>query len=827
MARLCASLTIVTILSTISALSAHADSSASALDWGRVNASSAPPGREFGAMAYDSARGRTVLFGGDQFIYSQGQTVPPYLADTWEWDGAAWANVTPALSPPPLTGASMAYDSRRGVSVLFGGNLRFGPNSSDTWEWNGASWTKRLTPASPPAAELAAMAYDSAHGEVVLLGPAAPFSALATTWTYDGSTWTQRFPATSPPDRFGASMAFDSVRNRIVLFGGDNSVSGRLNDTWEWDGNNWTRRTSSTVPFPRWAAAMVFDAHVGKTILFGGDHLRPFALGSVNDTWAWDGNQWTRLWTEAAPIPRIGHTMAYDSARGRTVLFGGTNVVSPQSYYTDTSELGTDITTPAGDPDLAFNAHSDFRAIPVGTTSSDFAVALFTSSGTGPVTITGMSITGDFTIIGTDCPTAPDKLAAGTICTVSYKFTPTAVGPRTGTLTLTDDGSQGSVSATVFGEGLAIQTSISVATATAVYGGTTNISATLLGGGSPVAGAPVRITLNGAEATVTTNASGVATWGGASVAGMHTGDYVGAIQASFAGDAIHAPTQTGPFGSYLVIAQVGALIYAGDFYVADTVGPNLSVAVDQRTANSDPQSIDFLSRPVFVRFDITGPGGPYSAEARVTDDSDWSTTGGGHANITLPALPDGAYSVRVQTEFTQFLVVEDARLGLASSPVKGAFVSGAGSIAADPSANTADPRGYFSLEFTPGKSIGGSMTYQYRSRIDVGGGALRDVDVVVTSTDVSALNGGKATPTATGHFTVAYYDAATGEVYSSLGVAGGTFRLSAIDGGKQPDLFGLALYQPDGTLLHATGPIGRSGDAQPVAVVGGNIVNKL
>src|SRR5205807_10093331 len=59
--------------------------------------------------------------------------------------------------------------------------------------------------------------------------------------------------------------------------------------------------------------------------------------------------------------------------------------------------------------------------------------------------------------------------------------------------------------------------------------------------------------------------------------------YVGAIQASFAGDSTHSPTQTGPFGSYLVIAQIGALVYAGDFYVADTTGPNLSVAVEQRT----------------------------------------------------------------------------------------------------------------------------------------------------------------------------------------------------------------------------------------------------
>jgi hypothetical protein len=51
--------------------------------------------------------------------------------------------------------------------------------------------------------------------------------------------------------------------------------------------------------------------------------------------------------------------------------------------------------------------------------------------------------------------------------------------------------------------------------------------------------------------------------------------------------------------------------------------------------------------------------------------------------------------------------------------------------------------------------------------------------------------------------------------------------LMAIDGGKQADLFGLALYGPDGSLFHATGPLDRNGDAQPVSIASGNIVNNL
>ena len=87
MARLRVSLTIVFVITTFSALSANAETTNSILNWGAISTTTAPPGREFAAMSYDLGRGRTVLFGGDQFIYNPGTSVPPYLADTWEWNG--------------------------------------------------------------------------------------------------------------------------------------------------------------------------------------------------------------------------------------------------------------------------------------------------------------------------------------------------------------------------------------------------------------------------------------------------------------------------------------------------------------------------------------------------------------------------------------------------------------------------------------------------------------------------------------------------------------------------------------------------------------------
>ncbi|MCK5688038.1 hypothetical protein KAI87_02150 [Myxococcota bacterium] len=86
-----------------------------------------PSARSAHALAYDSAHGVVVLFGG----YDGG-----YRQDTWEWNGESWTNVTPtATKPSARFGHAMTYDSTRGVVVLFGGEYNFGKYPENTWEW--------------------------------------------------------------------------------------------------------------------------------------------------------------------------------------------------------------------------------------------------------------------------------------------------------------------------------------------------------------------------------------------------------------------------------------------------------------------------------------------------------------------------------------------------------------------------------------------------------------------------------------------------------------------------------------------------------------------
>ncbi|MBS0197449.1 MAG: immunoglobulin domain-containing protein [Planctomycetes bacterium] len=155
----------------------------------------------------------------------------------------------------------MAYDSRRGVTVLFGGI--YGLENGETWEWNGASWTQRVV-SGPSARYYHAMAYDSARGVTVLFGGTA---GSRETWEWNGTTWTLR-SVSGPSPRYSASLAYDAASGVTVLFGGFDG-SAASGETWQWNGTAWHQR-SNTGPSPRSLQAMAYDAARGVTVLFGG-----------------------------------------------------------------------------------------------------------------------------------------------------------------------------------------------------------------------------------------------------------------------------------------------------------------------------------------------------------------------------------------------------------------------------------------------------------------------------------------------------------------------------------------------------------------------------
>ena len=260
-------------------------------------------------MAYDSNRGRTVLFGGS--------AIPPApFNDTWEWDGENWTQMADS-GPPGREAAAMAYDAQRNQTVLFGGGATTAGVShimGDTWSWDGRNWTQ-LADSGPLPRTSFAMAYDSKRQRMVLFGGQTDVLA-ADTWQWDGAAWT-RAAVTGPSARASHAMAYDSTRDRTVLFGGFLPTTA-LGDAWEWNGSEWTR-VSDFGPTPCWHASLTFKGD--SVALFGGTDST--TINKVyGTTWTWDGRNWT-VRQDFGPSPRAMANMCYDSKRGRLVLYGG------------------------------------------------------------------------------------------------------------------------------------------------------------------------------------------------------------------------------------------------------------------------------------------------------------------------------------------------------------------------------------------------------------------------------------------------------------------------------------------------------------------------
>jgi hypothetical protein len=187
-------------------------------------------------FVFDTRRNRFVAFGGSA---GRGQT----HGDTWEWDGGAWHKL--AIDGPPARQAHvMVFDSRRNRVVLFGGGGVSPPGQAplrldDTWEFDGTAW-KQLAVTGPGPRMAAGAAFDSKRGLVIVFGGMNPTGMLNDTWAWNGTAW-RKLADTGPEARAMGYLAYDKNRDRVVLFGGRKGWPNDLNDTWEWNGTTWKR----------------------------------------------------------------------------------------------------------------------------------------------------------------------------------------------------------------------------------------------------------------------------------------------------------------------------------------------------------------------------------------------------------------------------------------------------------------------------------------------------------------------------------------------------------------------------------------------------------
>jgi hypothetical protein len=307
-----------------------------------------------------------------------------------------------------------------------------------------------------------------------------------------------------------------------------------------------------------------------------------------------------------------------------------------------------------------------------------------------------------------------------------------------------------------------------------------------------------------------------------------------------------------------------SLDYNGDQYVTVGSAPNLLGTLSQSMAPeaTDGEYVDFSTSDVYVVFDIypascgsactTSPIWS-SGNIKVANRSDWASNGTGYAQVTGPkTLSADSYLVTVSLVANGYIVAEQDTSTLDVAPVSGTFITGAGSISPDSTANTGSKHGRFTFNIAYNKNgPRGSAAYTYRMRMDTAassatnivpcttlGGTCTGVAITIRSNALSALYTGTMskypmTGFATGKMSVQFVDTVTGLHLTQFEFGGGSFRLDLTDdaSGGATDTFGFTAYRKDGTLFHqasipASGALPQNGTGSPTnqkTITGGNL----
>ncbi len=318
-----AALAVVSIALCQVLMSERAQAACLQLAWGDLILSQSPAARLGHAMAYDSFRGVTILFGG----LDTNQVV---LGDTWQFDNHGWKQLQPAHAPPARFRHTLSYDASRGRIVLFAGR-DLNSNLGDLWEWNGADWTPIAMGTNAPAPRhWHGMAFDSLRGVHVLFGGLSGSQEYADTWEYNGNaqSWTLR-ANTGPSARREMALAYNATWNQMVLFGGYTSAGVNLpdhylSDTWLWDGQSgvWSQQNPATVPQGRALYNIAYDSVRSVVLMQNGEiAFDATHTATVSDSWEWNGIDWSQHYSFCCPRREAG--LVYELAHQRMIMFGG------------------------------------------------------------------------------------------------------------------------------------------------------------------------------------------------------------------------------------------------------------------------------------------------------------------------------------------------------------------------------------------------------------------------------------------------------------------------------------------------------------------------
>jgi hypothetical protein len=171
-----------------------------------------------------------------------------------------------------------------------------------------------LGPPLPTPREGAAIGYDGAANDVVMLGgqtfPAngGAIQSLNDAWTLNSQGWRQDHPVPSPTP---GAMAEDPRTGHLIMIG-SLLPNGTGQQTWSWDGQNWTRlanlpaATDRTVGLAPLADQLVLVTENSQV--------------TATQTWAWTGSAWSlRHPATNLPLGAAGPVLSADPLRHRVI----------------------------------------------------------------------------------------------------------------------------------------------------------------------------------------------------------------------------------------------------------------------------------------------------------------------------------------------------------------------------------------------------------------------------------------------------------------------------------------------------------------------------
>ena len=259
-----------------------------------LRASSGPPGRFDGSMAYDPVARLCLLQGGNA------------NAVTWSWNGQTWTNLG---GSGPTGDGTMTWDSAA-QKLVYHVNSDARP-----WTWNGTTWVG-ASPYTPVMGSQAGVVFDADRGYFIAVARAASFG----TYRWTGSAWTTLISPRQTSE-YQPLMVYSQRLGGVLLFGG---FSGLNNDGGYPNRTYFLGSTASSWvdlnlrgPLGRKYAGFVDDTAAERIIMYAG----LANLHTPRDTWKFaSGPAAVAIQPQPATAPQGSAAELFIIAKGGGVI---------------------------------------------------------------------------------------------------------------------------------------------------------------------------------------------------------------------------------------------------------------------------------------------------------------------------------------------------------------------------------------------------------------------------------------------------------------------------------------------------------------------------